>query len=143
MTRDTIRWDGISPITIVDLERTCFACPAQWEGRTAHGDNIYIRCRHGEFSVALWANDSGDGWTDIVERLTDGNIDSWMSDYQMRQHLPDWITLPDGIGTPEEHERYERQAADVSDRAIAWIERAVAEGKVRVIGDAGEADDDA
>jgi hypothetical protein len=137
--RDTIRWDGTSPITIVSIERTCFACPAQWQGRTEHGDTIYIRCRHGGFSVALWANDAGDGWTDIVDRETEGNIDSWMSDYQMRQHLPEWITLPEDVGTPESHEAYEREANGLSDRASAFLERGIREGWITVSGDANDA----
>ena len=38
---------------IVKLERTCFACPEQWEGVTEDGSTVYARERHGEMRVEL------------------------------------------------------------------------------------------
>lgn len=35
------------------LVQTCSACPSQWEGNTADGDNLYIRVRHGALSVDI------------------------------------------------------------------------------------------
>ena len=38
-------------IEIVELERTCFQCPSQWEGRDREGYPIYIRYRWGYLSI--------------------------------------------------------------------------------------------
>ena len=38
-------------ITVVSLQRTTFACPAQFEAITTDGDYVYIRYRHGNLSV--------------------------------------------------------------------------------------------
>lgn len=38
---------------ITELVRTCYACPSQWEGRTACGHPIYIRYRWGRLSVRI------------------------------------------------------------------------------------------
>jgi hypothetical protein len=35
------------------LERTCFACPSQWEGFTSDGRGVYIRYRHDKLSVYI------------------------------------------------------------------------------------------
>lgn len=39
-------------LQIKDLKRTCYACPSQWEGTLEDGHMIYIRYRHGRFSVS-------------------------------------------------------------------------------------------
>jgi hypothetical protein len=33
------------------LEKTCVACPSQWEATTTCGKSVYIRVRHGFFYV--------------------------------------------------------------------------------------------
>lgn len=38
---------------IASIERTCYACPSQWEGKTECGKEIYVRYRHGDLSVDL------------------------------------------------------------------------------------------
>lgn len=52
-------------IHITELTKTCFACPAQWEGRTADGDYVYIRYRLGYLTLdigkTLRAAVAGDG----------------------------------------------------------------------------------
>lgn len=35
---------------LIELYRTCWACPSQWEGTTADGQRVYIRFRGGELS---------------------------------------------------------------------------------------------
>ena len=37
----------------LSLIRTCSACPSQWEGTTDKGEDVYIRYRHGEFSIEI------------------------------------------------------------------------------------------
>lgn len=38
---------------VVELEKTCYACPSQWEGRTDDGGYVYVRYRHGGLSVGF------------------------------------------------------------------------------------------
>ncbi|GAJ20753.1 unnamed protein product [marine sediment metagenome] len=40
-------------IKIIKLKRTCFACPAQWEGETSDKRAVYIRYRWGHLSIRL------------------------------------------------------------------------------------------
>ncbi len=40
-------------ITIKTIKKTCTACPAQWEGTTDDGREVYVRYRFGHLSVAL------------------------------------------------------------------------------------------
>lgn len=59
-------------ITVTELRRTCMGCPAQWEGETATGDNIYVRYRHGTLRVDLNRNtvfslDHGEGWAGVMD----------------------------------------------------------------------------
>jgi hypothetical protein len=43
------------------LERTCIACPSQWEGETEGGrEEVYVRYRHGSLSVEV--GDPEIGW---------------------------------------------------------------------------------
>jgi hypothetical protein len=56
---------------IADLEQTCWACPSQWEGRTADGSDLYIRYRHGHLSVdvggeTVFALDHGDALDGVM-----------------------------------------------------------------------------
>jgi hypothetical protein len=37
-------------VKITEIRRTCFACPAQWEGKTESG-HVYIRFRGGTLAV--------------------------------------------------------------------------------------------
>ena len=38
---------------IVQLERTCIACPSQWEGELDTGQSVYIRFRHGQLTIDI------------------------------------------------------------------------------------------
>jgi len=40
------------PIKIVRAERTCFACPSQWDMWDDQGNYIYVRFRHGYLTVS-------------------------------------------------------------------------------------------
>ena len=37
-------------IKLKSLEKTCFACPSQWEGQLENGEYVYIRYRWGSLS---------------------------------------------------------------------------------------------
>lgn len=38
---------------VIELEKTCEACPAQWEGQLEDGRMIYIRYRFGWLSIRV------------------------------------------------------------------------------------------
>lgn len=38
---------------VIELDRTCMAFPAQWEGRIADGRQVYIRYRNGWLSASV------------------------------------------------------------------------------------------
>ena len=40
-------------ITIIQLKKTCDACPAQWEGRTSKNKPVYIRYRWDNLSISI------------------------------------------------------------------------------------------
>lgn len=40
-------------LTLTSFNKTCEACPAQWEGRTTKDEPIYIRYRWGYLSVRM------------------------------------------------------------------------------------------
>ncbi len=40
-------------IRVVSLQRTCQACPSQWEGRTDDGRWVYVRYRWGHLQVGI------------------------------------------------------------------------------------------
>jgi len=41
----------MEPLKVVSFERTCTACPSQWEGKLHDGRMFYVRERHGQLSV--------------------------------------------------------------------------------------------
>jgi len=43
----------LADVTLAELAMTCMVCPAQWEGKTTGGREVYIRYRHGRFTVDL------------------------------------------------------------------------------------------
>jgi len=51
-------------VKVVELYRTCQACPSQWEGKTSDDNYIYVRYRWGHltigvaksFPAAIWGN---------------------------------------------------------------------------------------
>lgn len=53
--------------TIVSLTQTCSACPSQWEGKTANGEEVYVRYRWGHLNVDI------DGVTKFSKQLDYGD----------------------------------------------------------------------
>ena len=41
------------PYKVSHIEKTCYACPAQWEGKTQCGKSIYARYRGGRFRLEI------------------------------------------------------------------------------------------
>ena len=67
-----------------ELEKTCFACPTQWEGVTVNNNNVYFRFRHGRCRVDF------NGET-IFSKYADG--DGVMGDEDVLELL-DWLPEP-------------------------------------------------
>ena len=80
------------------LEKTCTACPAQWEGFTDTGREVYIRYRGDRFSVHVACEQFPDIWSEEAWKhdepciLDIGNAlgepgNGWMTTYQMQKLL--------------------------------------------------------
>lgn len=52
-------------ITVKKLVKTCFACPAQWDGETDDGRLVYIRYRWGYLSVRVSELNPKDEWAAV------------------------------------------------------------------------------
>ncbi len=98
----SFHWKEGDPITVTEIENTCSACPAQWGGRTEAGDWIYFRYRWGGLSISLWNRpDGGRDWLDIWHERAGDSFDGYMEYDELKQHVPDWITLPEQEGVEE------------------------------------------
>jgi hypothetical protein len=65
--------------TIIELNQTCFACPSQWEGKTADGRHLYIRYRWGHLSISMdgtviIGKDIGGAWDGVLNENDLWNI---------------------------------------------------------------------
>lgn len=65
---------------VVELTMTCSACPAQWNGKTKCGQEVYIRFRWGFLSASL------DGVSIYGESLGD-TLDGYMDEPEMKKAL--------------------------------------------------------
>lgn len=71
-------------LVVSKLTRTCYACPSQWEGRLENGQEIYIRYRHGWFTINV---DNHETYSKAINQMADG----FLTDTEMLEHAP--ITL--------------------------------------------------
>ena len=74
-------------IKLKSLEKTCFACPSQWEGQLENGEYIYIRYRYGSLSFG-----SGDTIEEAVVnsefvKSIGGELDGTLSTSDMLNEL--------------------------------------------------------
>ena len=77
--------DFYKELLVVDrLSRTCYACPSQWEGTLANGQSIYIRYRHGHFSISV---NNIDVYSKTINQMADG----FLTNEELLEHAP--ITL--------------------------------------------------
>lgn len=70
---------------IAELDMTCGACPAQWEGRTTDDEYVYIRYRYGILSLDI-AHET------VYNEAVGGPMDGAMSWDDMFRHLSEHIT---------------------------------------------------
>ena len=71
-------------LKLIELTRTCIACPSQWEGKLSSDEYIYIRYRHSFFSVGIGTTlDKAVDTDTFVANLGLGEYDGDMSDEDM------------------------------------------------------------
>ena len=72
---------------IVQLEKTCGACPSQWEGKLDNGEYLYVRYRWGSLQVGIGTSigDAVSNSTHLVQ-LGDG-LDGSLGEGKMRANL--------------------------------------------------------
>jgi len=112
------------------LERTCTACPSQWEGTLEDGRMIYIRYRHGVLQISVSKEPTNDvmdavgGEMVFVKDIAIEN-DGYMSDRSMLSWLCCLAELSDDAFTPQElwtpeldKSRYEKEEYDAHSRKI-------------------------
>lgn len=90
---DTMRRSRTLP-HVIELAKTCDACPSQWEGRLADGRGIYIRFRWGTLSAEIFDGVEYVGGTNLVEIFNDrlseyGHYSGSMDDEEMKTRLQD------------------------------------------------------
>jgi len=91
---------------VVDLKRTTWACPTQWEGRLEDGRTLYARCRHGELSVGIGAGlDAAVANGMSKDALCSEYVeDGSMSFEELRAHLYGLLEFPTGLKAEEQKE---------------------------------------
>ena len=73
-------------IKLIELKRTCYACPSQWEGQTDDNRWVYFRYRHGYLRVEIGKegidvddNKFFDGVEVIFEKHIGSALDGYMT----------------------------------------------------------------
>jgi hypothetical protein len=66
------------------LNRTCYACPSQWEGETSEGLRFYARYRWGWLSVQV-------GKETILGKALGDNLDGLMEERELKFQLRDLV----------------------------------------------------
>ena len=80
-------------IVVNELELTCSACPAQWEGRTNDGRWVYVRYRSGFLQVGVGDTLSEAVGSDAIIRKVGDGADGYMTYEELREvtrGLVDW-----------------------------------------------------
>lgn len=75
------------------MEKTCNACPSQWEGMTECGKHIYIRYRSSQFFCGISADEDSailgnDSCNILIEKpMNRGDYDGFLTDEEMMKLL--------------------------------------------------------
>ena len=82
-------------VKVTEIRRTCFACPAQWEGKSESG-YVYIRFRWGTLSVRAGSTikDAIAGPT-IFEWHEDNEYGGFMEYDELKKLTANILDLPD------------------------------------------------
>lgn len=89
------------PKHIIQIDRTCTACPSQWDAWTDSDEYVYIRYRSGRFRIDIMDNeesfmdyDSGRCVTLYTEEFGDP-LDGYIDDETMVEHAKGTLTFSD------------------------------------------------
>jgi len=83
---------------IIKLEKTCYASPAQWEGKLESGHLIYIRYRYGNLSISISENvtenifEAIEGIELLCENIGDG-LDGFIEFKELKPYLEEIFDL--------------------------------------------------
>lgn len=84
---------------VVALQKTCIACPSQWDGVLEDGRAIYARYRHGALSVGVGDDPEEavrNSWTEqalYADYVGDG-FDGFMDFEELKVHLHGLLEFP-------------------------------------------------
>ena len=84
---------------VVELRHTCYAMPAQWEGRCNDGKWVYVRYRFGWLSIVVGEGEEAlrEIGREVFAKHCGGSMDGDMTFEELCQHAP-------GIEWPHEAE---------------------------------------
>jgi hypothetical protein len=94
---------------VVALEKTCTACPSQWEGTLEDGRMIYARYRHGALSVGIGDDPNEavhNSMTDqaLLADYPDDRLDGFMDFEELKVHLHGLLEFPADLVVENEGE---------------------------------------
>lgn len=73
---------------IIELIKTCYACPSQWEAKLDDGSSVYIRFRFGRFTARLGKTpEDAVGGALVIELNQGHSLDGVMTDSEMMSIL--------------------------------------------------------
>lgn len=72
---------------VAEVNRTCFACPSQWNVKLDDDRWLYVRYRSGWFSVTDWITVDGEMGEDLYGSQVGGGLDGFMEDEVMMYWL--------------------------------------------------------
>lgn len=73
-----------STAPLFGYRRTCDACPSQWDVHVEDGRKLYVRYRHGRFTVHPGDDITG---SPLVEIHIKGGLSGFMSDFVMEHFV--------------------------------------------------------
>lgn len=90
-------------IKVVTVNRTCLACPSQWEGSTDEGEFVYARYRGGHMRVDVAPTDlewSQQGHTNFTVYSEDFGewLDGYITFEELKEHTKDVLEWPESDG---------------------------------------------
>lgn len=83
-------------IHVLDLNKTCSACPSQWEGKTEDGRDFYARYRWGILRVTLRSGAVSEETLNeetVYQQSFGGGLDGYMKTADLKQHLAEIFTF--------------------------------------------------
>ena len=134
-------------LEIVSIERTCYACPSQWDAKTKDGRNVYIRYRWGKLSVSVGEPGDDEEMSgvngDCVFAGAIGDSYDGMLEYKDLKAILDTAgiaTLPESSTGDEP--TYE-EASELFAKTSESLNKMIADGTVKVLESPKDLEEDA